>query len=149
MGRYGTTVQIDSTDLHFIVLRGARSHRGGGPYSLAVVLRRSLKCLRILLERANPYVNGRLPEQIRPWIANALPDAWELSPFEVERLHELLERAPGFETALAAGGLDAAGVLAGVSALTLQEKWALADLAVQDQAAARSSGSSEAQPTAP
>jgi hypothetical protein len=72
---------------------------------------------------------------LRPLIARSLADAWQLTPFEVESLHLLLARLPGFDAVLGAAGLDVTATLDAVSVLTIPEKWALVDLALQDQTA--------------
>jgi hypothetical protein len=101
-----------------------------------MILRRCLRTLGSILEDADPYASGRLPAPLRPLIAADLPDAWDLSPYETECLGQPLARVPGFTAALVAAGLDPNATVAAVTALTLPEKWAAVDLAVQDQAAA-------------
>jgi hypothetical protein len=130
----GSTVQLDLPGTEFLARRGARPHRGGGPFAQSMVLRRCLRTLGSILERADPYASGRLPAALRPVIAASLPDAWDLSPYEVERLGHRLARVPGFTDALVAAGLDPDATVAAMTALSFPEKWATVDLAVQDQA---------------
>jgi hypothetical protein len=138
----GTTVQLDVPGTEFLARRGARPHRGGGPFGQSMVLRRCLRTLASILDDANPYASERLPAALRPVIAASLPDPWDLSPYEVECLGHRLAQVPGFTDALAAAGLDPAATVAAVTALTLPEKWAAVDLAVQDQSAANSGSNS-------
>jgi hypothetical protein len=143
MAGKGTTVQITAADVRFLEKRGARSHRGGGPFSRSVVLHRTLQMLGDVLEHSDPRRTRALPEAMHGVVVRVLPEPWNLKAFEVEHLATILERAPGFGAAAAAAGVDSAALLATVAALSFPEKLALLDHALQEQGPGAAAASPE------
>jgi hypothetical protein len=131
-----SNLQVETADVSFLELRGARSHRGHGDFSRSAVLHRQLRGLRALLEHADP--RPRLPPAVYQAAIDLLPAAWELSAFEIELLDQILARAPGYAALLAERGVEEPAFHAAIAALSFFEKYALTDLAVQAHAPAAS-----------
>ncbi len=133
MAGKGTTVQITPADVRFLEKRGARSHRGGGPFSRSVALHRALQMLGDVLDHSDPRRTRALPEAMHQAIVRVLPEPWNLKAFEVEHLATILERAPGFAAGAITAGVEPTALLATVTALSFPEKLALLDHALQEQ----------------
>jgi hypothetical protein len=129
-------VQLAGRTVIFLARRGGRSHRGRGAFSHSAVLQRSLQMLGSILERCDPRRTRHMPEAVHRVIVKALPEPWNLKPFEVEQMRALLTRAPGFADAAAAAGVAVEGVLALIDELHYGERMALVDQAIQFQAPA-------------
>jgi hypothetical protein len=143
MAGKGTNLQISPVDVVYLERRGARSHRGGGPFSRSVVLHRTLERLRDCLEHSDPRKTRGMSEKMHQLVVRLLPKPWELKSFEVEHLALILERAPGFAAAAAAARLDPAALLALIAEMSYAEKLALVDHALQEQGPAASAASPE------
>jgi hypothetical protein len=130
----GTNIQLSPADLVFLEVRGARSRRGGSPFSRRSVLRRLIQSHGSLLEHADP--RPRLPPAIFEAAVALLTAGWTLNPFEIELLEVVLSRTAGFAKVAAQAGVEPRALLAAVAALSFPEKFALVDLAIQAHASA-------------
>jgi hypothetical protein len=135
MGK-GTTAKVHPADMVFLERRGALSHRGARTFSRSAVLHREMQQLRALLAHYDPRRGGALSEEMTALAARLLPEPWLIKPASVEHLALRLQEAPGFAAESAAAGIDPAALVAAVAALGLGEKFALLDLALQQQAPA-------------
>ena len=138
-----TSIQIGAADVAFLEKRGARSHRGGGEFSRSVVLHRLFQTLRTLYEECDPRRTRGMPAALHGFLTRILPEPWTLKPLEIDQLADRLSRVSGFREAAAAAGFDAGEVLASLASLSLGEKLALIDQAVQAQAPAAAAASPE------
>jgi hypothetical protein len=135
MGK-GTTAKVHPADMVFLERRGALSHRGARTFSRSAVLHREMQLLRALLAHYDPRRGGGMSEAMAGLAARLLPEPWLIKPAAVEHLALRLQEAPGFAAETAAAGIDPADLVAAVAALGLAEKFALLDLALQEQAPA-------------
>lgn len=135
MGK-GTTAKVHPADLNFLERRGALSHRGARTFSRSAVLHRAMQQLRALLAHHDPRRRGTLSTEMAALAARLLPEPWLIKPASVEHLALRLQEAPSLAAESAAAGIDAAALVAAVAGLDLGEKFALLDLALQEQAPA-------------
>jgi hypothetical protein len=135
MGK-GTTAKVHPADMVFLERRGALSHRGARTFSRSAVLHREMQVLRALLAHYDPRRAGALSPEMAALAARLLPEPWLIKPAAVEHLALRLQEAPAFGAETAAAGIDPAALIAAVAALGLAEKFALLDLALQEQAPA-------------
>jgi hypothetical protein len=130
----GTNIQLSPADLVFLEARGARSKRGGSPFSRQSVRHRLIQGHRSLLEHADP--RPRLPPAIFEVALALLTAGWTLNPFEIELLEVVLSRAAELANVAAQAGVEPRTLLAAIAALSFPEKFALVDLAIQAHAPA-------------
>ncbi len=135
MGK-GTTAKVHPADMVFLERRGALSHRGARTFSRSAVLYREMQLVRALLAHYDPRRGGGMSEAMAGLAARLLPEPWLIKPAAVEHLALRLQEAPGFAAETAAAGIDPADLVAAVAALGMAEKFALLDLALQEQAPA-------------
>lgn len=131
----GTTAKVHPADMAFLEQRGALSHRGARTFSRSAVLHRSMQQLRALLDHHDPR-RGGMSREMAALAARLLPEPWSIKPASVEHLALRLQEAPGFAIESAAAGVAPAALVAAVAGLSLGEKFALLDLALQAQAPA-------------
>jgi hypothetical protein len=104
-----------------------------------------LESHRLYQEFTDPRLTRGMPEEFHGLVIRLLPAPWALGRFEIRKLEQVLEDAPGFAAAVTAGGVDPAVLLAAVAAASPAEKLTLVDHAIQHQAPA-TAGSSPGAP---
>jgi hypothetical protein len=131
----GTTAKVHPDDHTFLEERGALSHRGARTFSRSSVLHRSMQQLCAILAHYDPR-RGGMSAEMASLAARLLPEPWSIKPASVEHLALRIQEAPGFGAETAAAGVTAAALVAAIAGLSLVEKYALLDLALQAQAPA-------------
>ena len=114
----GSTIslQISAAAAQYLEQRGGRSHRGGGIFRRSVVLGRVLESHRLYQEFTDPRLTRGMPEELHALVIRLLPEPWALGRFEIRKLEQVLEDAPGFAAAVTAAGMDPAVLLVAVAA---------------------------------
>src|ERR1700687_3655167 len=142
----GSTIslQISAAHAQYLEQRGGRSHRGRGTFSRSVVLGRVLESHRLYQEFTDPRLTRGMLEEIHALVIRLLPEPWALRRFEIRKLEQVLEDAPGFAAAVAARGVEPAVPLAAVAGAPPAEKLTLVDHAIQHQAPAAVAASLDA-----
>jgi hypothetical protein len=129
-----TTIRMKAVHQRFLEMRGARSHRGGSPFSRSAVFERALEELVLYLKWTDPRKTRGFPEAMHAALARHLPNPWTLKHYEIENLEGVLRGSPEFLDAIAADGVDPKALLDAIGAMTVPEKLSLVDEAVLAQA---------------
>ncbi|HVT60667.1 MAG TPA: hypothetical protein VHR45_19995 [Thermoanaerobaculia bacterium] len=129
-----TTLAISRAAVAFIERRGGRSNRGGGEFSRAAVVQRTLMAYGALLQRCDPRKTSGLSEEMFRLAVALLEEPWSLRPLEVEHLGETLGQSAGLEAAAKEAKVDREEFVKTIEALGFAEKMAIVDASIQDQA---------------
>src|ERR1700674_2906608 len=105
-GSYSTSFQISAAHAKYLERRGGHSHRGRGPFNRSLALGRVLESHRLYLEFTDPRRTRGMPEELHALVIRLLPEPWTLKRFEIRKLEQVLEDAPGFAAAVTAAGMD-------------------------------------------